>query len=46
MKEQDVVEAEGLVLTDLGDAAEQTRQWHPSQVITDSAFVIGIWFLD
>lgn len=47
MKEQIVVgEIEGVELTDLGDAAMETRQWHPSQIITDSALVLGRWFFD
>lgn len=44
MKEQIVVgeiEVEGVELIDLGDAAMETRQWHPSQVILDNPFTYG-----
>ena len=49
MKESIVVgeiEVEGVALIDLGNAAKETRQWNPSQVITDSALVLGRCFFD
>lgn len=31
------VEGEGIEVVDLGDAAVETRQWHPVQIVQDSA---------
>lgn len=38
------VEVEGIV--DLGDAAVETRVYHPAQVITDSSFQLGRAFFE
>ena len=49
MKEKIVVgevEAEGLEIVDLGDATEETRQWHPTQVVQDSPFTLGRPFFE
>lgn len=35
------IEVEGLELVDLGDAAEETRQFHPIQMVQDSTLTWG-----
>lgn len=38
------IESMNLELIDLGDAAEETRQFHPAQVVIDSCCTWGNWF--
>jgi hypothetical protein len=40
------VEVQGIEVIDLGDAAEETRQWHPVQAVQDSATTWGRPFFD
>lgn len=47
MKEQIVVgEIEGVEMIDLGDAKEETRQWHPIQQVQDGPVTWGLPFYE
>jgi hypothetical protein len=50
MKEKIVEVGEGEIelveVMDLGDAAEETRQWHPIQAIQDSSLQFGRAFFE
>ena len=35
------VEVEGLEVVDLGDAAKETRHYHPTQLVLDSTLQFG-----
>lgn len=45
MEMHDEQESE-LEMIDLGDAVEETKQFHPAQVVIDSCCTWGNWFYD